>query len=499
MSCCVSGCKNRYSPSSRTKFYTIPSGSRQFQVQRRRLWIQAIQRANGSNMELRGSTRICGDHFISGEATTDHDRPDYVPSVFTCAKQKQRKKNMKRSYGGRKSLPRRAKAHTEEETTPPDSDMMETAGKLSVQTPSPPSLRKKIRGLTEEAESKTNTIQSQTTSSPNKTLPSQTSIVSMQKMDKKNPFVLLKNVISPAGGYQCELCSQVFVSVSQFIKHKQEHEDQKAFVSGQADVDESHVVPEDEPSFPCNMCDRSFTTSQNLKRHKLLHVKDGRKCFKCGVLFCRRHNHVLFQPQIESKTESGEESSTSEEQSVDTSVSPEKSLPENQEPQQMAETVDNTQSSQDLSPTPLPSPSPPALLPDVPPLSSFTRTPGLESVKPSPMPCPPSPILRFSNNPKHSFNLNSEVPQYPSFFIQPHLPQHPELPSSLRIFSPQYLTSALLEVQRNYKYILSKQRTVKIENVVKVEPNEPVIISPKAQTVKEVKKEKIAYDLEIEI
>uniref|UniRef100_A0A8C2XD16 C2H2-type domain-containing protein n=1 Tax=Cyclopterus lumpus TaxID=8103 RepID=A0A8C2XD16_CYCLU len=48
-----------------------------------------------------------------------------------------------------------------------------------------------------------------------------------------------------------------------------------------------HIYVPAKPSFPCNMCDQSFTTSGNLKRHKLLHVKDGRKCPECGVLFCQ--------------------------------------------------------------------------------------------------------------------------------------------------------------------------------------------------------------------
>ncbi|KAM9751496.1 uncharacterized protein ACNS7B_008322 [Menidia menidia] len=67
-----------------------------------------------------------------------------------------------------------------------------------------------------------------------------------------------------------------------------------------------------EPSFPCNLCDRVFASAQNLKRHKLLHVRDGRKCPKCGVLFCRRHGRVAVQPKAECKTESDEDYSPAE-------------------------------------------------------------------------------------------------------------------------------------------------------------------------------------------
>lgn len=76
-------------------------------------------------------------------------------------------------------------------------------------------------------------------------------------------------------------------------------------------------------------------------------------------------------------------------------------------------------------------------------------------------------------------------------------PQCPDLPPSLRIFSSQYLTSALLEVKRNYDYIFSKKKDVVINPVVKEEPAEPVMISENEQTVTQDKNERIAYDLEI--
>lgn len=64
--CCVNGCNNRYNPGSTVKFYRIPCGSRQFQIKRRRLWIEAIERANGSRSKIGADVRICGAHFITG-------------------------------------------------------------------------------------------------------------------------------------------------------------------------------------------------------------------------------------------------------------------------------------------------------------------------------------------------------------------------------------------------------------------------------------------------
>lgn len=88
---------------------------------------------------------------------------------------------------------------------------------------------------------------------------------------------------------------------------------------------------------------------------------------------------------------------------------------------------------------------------------------------------------------------------YPANLVQPRLPPKIELPPSLRVFSPQYLTSALLEVERNYEYILDKARDVKNNlDIVKEEPRELPLVSPDEQSaVGPNKKERIAYDLEV--
>ncbi|XP_032377232.1 zinc finger protein 271 [Etheostoma spectabile] len=201
------------------------------------------------------------------------------------------------------------------------------------------------------------------------------------------------------------------------MKHKRQHEEEES--SFICDICEKHFKRQadftghqcvHEPSFPCNMCDRSFTTSHNLKRHKLLHVKDGRKCAKCGVLFCQRHSHIVFLPLADSVTEYEEESTTIEPQHFDSDLIPESHVLEKPEPSRTA----------DLISIPL-------------------------FLKPSSLSHLPPPVPRFSRN-LHSYPATHS----------PFPPQHPELPPALKLFSPQYLTSALLEVERNYEYILSK-------------------------------------------
>nr|XP_020467588.1 histone-lysine N-methyltransferase PRDM9-like [Monopterus albus] len=261
--------------------------------------IQAIQEVNGSTEELKGNARICGAHFISGQASMDHDSLDFVPSVFTCRKPSQGpQKEVKRGRGRPR---RKARVQTEEKSTPSRVDspvdlhssvLMETEEE-ETQTPSKPSVptERRTRSKGAEVETEAKTIKSQTSPRPNKTSPSFKASAGFLKQHKISPIVLLKSVIAATGGYQCELCNQNFSSMSLLVKHKQLHEEQKSFIceicgkyfTSEADFTEHQRSHKDKP-FPCNICDRSFSTNHNLKRHKLLHVKDGRKCRLCGVL-----------------------------------------------------------------------------------------------------------------------------------------------------------------------------------------------------------------------
>nr|XP_046252612.1 zinc finger protein 236-like isoform X1 [Scatophagus argus] len=491
--CCVSGCKNRHSLTSKLKFYRIPSGYRLFQANRRRLWLQAIQKVNGSAEELKGNARICGAHFISGEASMDVDNPDFVPSVFTCTKQSpSNKTKLKWVYGRRKRQYRKASMKEEGKTTQSagDAPMKLKSSVLmeETQTPSSPLVPKESGTLTEgdETETETKTFKPQTTSSPNKVSPFKLP-AGIPDLGKMIPTLLLKPVFVPAGGYQCELCDQSFPNASQLLKHKQLHEEEKLFICescgklfrSQADFTEHQHTHEF--LFQCNICDRSFNTSQNLKRHKLLHVKDGRRCHKCGTRYCRLHNHVLFLPQTKSET--------------DSSIT--ESLLDKPEPKQSFDLDDATQSNvtvtqlQTTKQAASFAPQNPALLSkthNALPPASYTRIiseiplPVLK--KPYPVPRPPSPVPSFFRN------------YYLSAFTEPSLAQQPELPPSLQMFSPQYLTSALLDVKRNYEYILSKSGVVINKNTVKEEPR---TMTPQDQhsVVEHNKNERIAYDLEI--
>ncbi|XP_051281690.1 zinc finger and SCAN domain-containing protein 30 [Dicentrarchus labrax] len=486
--CCVSGCKNRHSSTSKLKLYRIPSGYRPFQANRRRLWLQAIREVNGSTEELKGNARICGAHFISGEASMDHDSPDFVPSVFTSTEHSlSAKKKAKWFYGRRKKRRRTANAETNRRTSPPQvdspADLQSCVLMEKTETPSSPSGPKEG-----ETETESKTIKSQTTSSPHKAAPSFKVPAGIPKLNK-SAIVRLKPVFVPAGGYLCELCNQKFPNASQLVKHNQLHEEKRSFIceicgkrfTSHADLTEHVCVHE--PSFPCNMCDRSFTSSHNLKRHKLLHVKDGRKCGRCGVLFCQRHNHILYLPQTESEQELGSD------------VMPEDAPLESAEPSKTAGLDDDAQNAMTVTPlestTALPAPpNPVSETCNALPPASYTRIlseiPIPVLIKPSRVKRQPPPVPRYSRK------------DYLATDVQPHLPQHPELPPSLKIFSPQYLTSALLEVKRNYDYILSKPRDVKNKmDIVKEEQCELLLISPDEKSVEHIKQERTAYDLEI--
>ncbi|KAM4736735.1 uncharacterized protein FYW61_004400 [Anableps anableps] len=307
------------------------------------------------------------------------------------------------------------------------------------------------------------------------------------KLDKMNPVVLLKPLVLPQGSYRVDLSNQTFSAV--LPKEQSEETD-----TSQTGLTESHLITRDQLSFPCNMCDRTFTTSHYLKRHKLLHVRDVRKCLRCGVLFCRRHNHVLFQTRTEPLPESEESSSSSEDELLDNNVNTKK-----EKTSKVTEMPDNALSMQTDTPPDSPALSNSLLLKT----SNLTdiRKPLLVSVKPAAVPSPPSPISRFPNNQGTVFQIKPLLSDISPALIQPNLPQQPQLPPSLKMFSSQHLTSALLDVQRNYEYILSKPKKVVVK--VKEEPEEPVQICPVVQLVeqpvKQVIFEKIAYDLEMVI
>jgi len=69
LTCCVSGCRTRHTSKSKRRLYRIPSGSGPYQAYQRQLWVEAIQRANGSTDELEGNVRICSAHFKSSKKT----------------------------------------------------------------------------------------------------------------------------------------------------------------------------------------------------------------------------------------------------------------------------------------------------------------------------------------------------------------------------------------------------------------------------------------------
>lgn len=333
-------------------------------------------------------------------------------------------------------------------------------------------------------ESELEATESQPTSRPKKVLPSFKVPAGIPEMGKMIPTVLLKSVFKPASGFWCELCSQSFITSAQLVKHKQLHEENsKKLLTGPTDfVEPEHIQ---EPSFSCNMCGRSFTTNHILKRHKLLHVKDGRKCPLCGVIFCQLHNHVLFLPQSQSEQEPAV---------VESPEPPDEPEANDEAESIMTETQKQPFTGQVTSPpSPIPEPLPEIINP-LPPTSHrriFRKVPVPK-------------LKKLSLHPRLSENARMD---YPVKFVQPPPPQDLQLTSYLKVFSPQHLTSAFIQVERNYDYILEKARKAEDKLVVvKEEPYEQTIISPPAQPtvtpcaqrpVVHIKKERIAYDMEI--
>ncbi|XP_041654786.1 uncharacterized protein LOC121517238 [Cheilinus undulatus] len=450
--CCISGCKNRHSSTSKIKFYRIPSGYRTFQANRRKLWLKAIEQANGSTEGLKGNVRVCSAHFISGEASMEYGSPDFVPSLFTCTKEKPKKKN--KWFMGRRK--RRRCSTKAEETTPEPGADSPADHQSSDLIEEPPPLSKDEGTLTEESknETKTETKEPPTSPCPNKAS-TPTEAKGIPELNKRIPTLILRRVFTPVRGYQCELCSQNFSSVSRLLKHELLHregrpissESDEEFFSDDADITE--YVEEPEPAFPCNICDRSFTTVHQLKRHKLLHVKDARKCRICGVLFCKLHNHVVFMPQPEAETVTEEDASVCE---------PENSL-ESPEPSQISEPVDDTPHTT-FSPLPKNLFKPLKPLPPASHIKVLSEIPIPVLKEPYSVPCPK---LGYSRDLQPFSPMKKPKHYNPSADSQSSFPKDFELPPSLQMFSPKFLTSTFFKVTRNYEYILSKAQAFKKE------------------------------------
>ncbi|KAM8830132.1 uncharacterized protein ACB058_018508 [Synchiropus picturatus] len=294
------------------------------------------------------------------------------------------------------------------------------------------------------------------------------------KFDSKDqPFVLLKSVLVGEDEYQCDRCTRTFTCVSRLVRHQQCKD---GTIS--CSTDDDAVV---EASLPCNMCARRFSSANSLKRHKLLHVRDGRRCRTCGVLFCKLHSNIVISSQTtasESEDESTAEleSSDLKQKSIETSTAKSNA------------TTDQSTESDPWSFVPLLSKngttfshdSATAHLPSQ--LSDMCfKTPS--KAPSSPPKCSPS----VSSEPQPaSFTTSSFKPKpadYPAGFIQPHLSRDPKLPPGLEMFASHYLTSAYLEVKRNHDYLLKRGTELKI-NVEAQQAKTQRIVSAEKSTEK---------------
>ncbi|XP_071395098.1 zinc finger and SCAN domain-containing protein 5C-like [Centroberyx affinis] len=502
--CCVTGCKNRDSNTSEVKFYGIPSGSQPFQSYRRRLWLQAIKPVKCTEEALE-HVRICGAHFISGEASMDFRSADYVPSVFACSNQSQKPKaKLQRFYPPpkkhrplrtvhvdptvRRTRSRgRSRVDFSPEILQSSIPMETTDSELSEVTPTAPSALTVAEGetSTEEGETGTKTAAYQKSSKPKKSSKRKKALLSFKvpagipKPSKRSPVVLMPPAVPRPGGYQCEVCNQNFSLFPQLVRHKQVHDEERRFrceTCGRRFMTRSHFnehqrVHTGERPFACELCSWSFTTNHNLKRHLVLHTKeDMYRCRECGVLFCQRHEPNATQPMFESEEEAELGPSVAAPPNPSDNSTSET---DHQRESEEEELTDDSQSGDTAAPTltpaaqtvspasPNPGPGPPQAAE---PPATFPYTIILLQ---NPAPLPPDPWPSSQPQPPPLPNPSTQPqprrppPPYPSTQPRPRPPPPPppypstqrHLPtSSLQLFSPKYLTSALLEVKRNYLF-----------------------------------------------
>ncbi|XP_077369486.1 uncharacterized protein LOC144013950 isoform X2 [Festucalex cinctus] len=495
--CCVLGCSNSRSSDSKLKFYRLPTEYRPFQAKRRRLWLKVIQQVNGNAEELKENARICGAHFISGQASMEEDNPDFVPSVFTNVKSSS--KSQSRRVGRKRKKchwrHRKNKELSDDSEEVPIKDEEPEVQQPSVETTeSQPS--QDAQTTTEKASTEETKSDTEMTEIPRASFGETPSPV--LKPAKTSPVVLLKHIVAPTGIYLCELCNQNFSTVAQLVKHKIEHEGQRSPIGGdvQEKIPAGALAERDEPSFPCNICDRTFNDRRHLKRHKLLHMRDVRKCQTCGVLFCQQHRRTLLvaQPVVTSEcddvcsvSECDDVCSVSERDDVCPIIESGYVL----EPGEVVEPQEDFHTSWAF----VPLLGNPTFQNGEPQASASGTTPQLFDEMPPPLHplsvpiCPeakPSDISASEAQKAEKCEALKKARPY----------QPPKLPPALRMFSPQFLTSAFFEVQRNYEYILGKRADVPIEIDVKNEPAETHLPPDVADEEPEVN-EPTAFDLEI--
>ncbi|XP_040360987.2 uncharacterized protein LOC121836090 [Ixodes scapularis] len=87
-SCVAFGCRSWHRPGDKKSYFRFPS--KKLFPHRRAAWIRAVKRVLPSDpnkaWEPSKESRICEDHFVTGEPSLDNSHPDYVPTVFTYVK-----------------------------------------------------------------------------------------------------------------------------------------------------------------------------------------------------------------------------------------------------------------------------------------------------------------------------------------------------------------------------------------------------------------------------
>lgn len=80
--CSAVGCSNASSKCSSVRFFRFPSAA--FHAAKRAKWVVAMRRVNedGSPWAPTGNSRVCSEHFLTGQPSRFPAHPDYVPSIF---------------------------------------------------------------------------------------------------------------------------------------------------------------------------------------------------------------------------------------------------------------------------------------------------------------------------------------------------------------------------------------------------------------------------------
>ncbi|KAK7878450.1 hypothetical protein WMY93_030987 [Mugilogobius chulae] len=273
--CCIVGCDNKAEKRGGLKFYRLPTArsSRPFNVKRRRLWLEAIEKVNGTTEGLSSDdAQICSAHFVSGQISLDVSDQDFVPSVFPKEHtSKSRRQTLRPRSGVLVETPKVTLKKKVQRKQKPTCTMKLICLKTTIVNP--------WRSNEEEIIIENEAIFNEEEKTQQPCSQNEDVLIKKRQLNHRVVNFDVRSVTAIP-------TTSDFLNTNDFTSQEWSDDEDETLLTVSDFVVKSECIDKpitvEEPTFQCNMCNRSFPTTHTLKRHKLLHVRDARKCTQCA-------------------------------------------------------------------------------------------------------------------------------------------------------------------------------------------------------------------------